>query len=194
MGLTNKLLNEKQKKRAEYYQKNKDKIKLYRKNHPEISKKSTAKWREKNRDYYLKQLRDHKKQVRKNTPYELQKKLDHERHIKYREKLSERRKKRRVEIRKEIFNLLGTKCINPFNIDHSDFEKNQYYLDCLQIDHVNNDGYLHRKHGRVSSSTYYLDILKAIQNGSKDYQLMCPTCNWLKKIQRKALPDTQTTP
>lgn len=51
----------------------------------------------------------------------------------------------------------------------------------LQIDHVKSNGYEELKKG----SPNYIGndgIIRRILNGEKDdYQLLCPTCNWLKR-------------
>ena len=91
-------------------------------------------------------------------------------------------KKRRMKIKLEIFELLGNKCVNPFNIDHSAFEHNLDYFYCLQIDHVKNDGAKERKQFSTMYQ-YYKFILEQIKSGSKNYQLLCPTCNWIKRFK-----------
>lgn len=77
--------------------------------------------------------------------------------------------------KEEIFQLLGNKCSNincPIPKDKMDNR-------CLQIDHVNNNGAKERK--IYSPSQLIIKILKEIKKGSKDYQLLCPYCNWLKR-------------
>jgi hypothetical protein len=90
-------------------------------------------------------------------------------------------KKRREQIRKEIFRLLGNKCSNP----------NCYVLGgctdprCLQIDHIkritSGPG---KTTGRISGpERYYKFILRQILLGSNDYQLLCANCNWIKRYE-----------
>jgi histidyl-tRNA synthetase len=83
------------------------------------------------------------------------------------------------KIIKEIKELLGNDCFNPYSINHSSFREHYLYLKILQIDHINGNGCAERKKSR--NLKYYNDILKAIKLGSKDYQLLCPTCNWMKR-------------
>jgi len=72
----------------------------------------------------------------------------------------------------EIFVLLGCKCIR---CGESDWR-------CLQIDHVKGGGQKERK--RFSCYFLYLNfVLKQIQSGSKDYQLLCANCNWKKRYE-----------
>jgi hypothetical protein len=54
-------------------------------------------------------------------------------------------------------------------------------LDCLHIDHVNGGGVRDRRirHNRLNA---YGAMIIEIIDGSKEYQLLCPTCNWIKKI------------
>jgi ribosomal protein L20A (L18A) len=81
------------------------------------------------------------------------------------------RRNHRRKIKLKIFKLIGNKCIKCGFSD----------IRILQIDHVNGNGYKERT---TSSTKYYRSILEKIQSGSKDYQLLCPNCNWLKRIEK----------
>ena len=81
------------------------------------------------------------------------------------------------KIRAEIHRLLGGKCCNPFNRNHGDFLDDPR---CLQVDHVNGNGYEER-HQFSSFYSYQKNILRKIKAGSKDYQLLCANCNWIKR-------------
>jgi hypothetical protein len=85
-------------------------------------------------------------------------------------------RKRRQEIKEQVFKLLGGKCV-----------KCGYVGVALQVDHVNGGGLKeiteHRKKG--NSYTYWKMIFKKIKNGSKDYQLLCANCNWEKYYNEK---------
>ena len=87
-----------------------------------------------------------------------------------------------AEARKEIIRLLGSKCSNPncrwLNLDGS--------LGCtderlLQVDHVDDDGYLDRK--KLGRSCRWVRVLDRIRKGSRKYQLLCACCNWLKRYE-----------
>lgn len=80
-----------------------------------------------------------------------------------------------------IFELLGNKCSNPYKLNHGDFLIDSRVL---QIDHVNGQGTkeLHETKGR---STYYKKVYGKILNGSKEYQLLCANCNWIKNREKK---------
>lgn len=54
----------------------------------------------------------------------------------------------------------------------------------LQIDHVNGKGNEERR-TFTSPYQYYHIIYKRILESSEDYQLLCPYCNVLKRIERK---------
>ena len=57
----------------------------------------------------------------------------------------------------------------------------------LHIDHVADDGAEHRKRAfKKASREYYDEILQALREGSKQFQLLCPNCNRLKAIAAKA--------
>ena len=96
----------------------------------------------------------------------------------------DKNRKSQYKIRKEIFQLLGGRCANPFNLPHPDWCNDPR---CLQIDHVNGGG----KKERISFngySSYIKFILKEIKNGSKDYQLLCANCNWIKRHENNEIP------
>ena len=92
--------------------------------------------------------------------------------------------------RAEIVKLLGGKCVRCGFSDSR----------ALQIDHVYGSGRRHagRKHlkqmgkhgcrknsGIKNYSGYLHKILKEIKSGSKDYQLLCANCNWIKRAENK---------
>lgn len=52
----------------------------------------------------------------------------------------------------------------------------------LQVDHVNGNGH-REKIRRRSAILYYRDILIEVEQGSKEYQCLCPNCNWIKRIE-----------
>jgi hypothetical protein len=82
-----------------------------------------------------------------------------------------------IKIREEIFTLLGNQCSNPFNLEHGNFLTDKR---CLQIDHVNGNGLKERKIF-PSYSTFLKHVLEEITKGSREYQLLCANCNWIKR-------------
>jgi len=78
------------------------------------------------------------------------------------------------KIKNEIFDLLGGKCVVCGFSDRR----------ILQIDHVHGGG---KKEYRSFGFglVFLLVVLKKIQDGSKDYQLLCPNHNWLKRVENK---------
>lgn len=82
------------------------------------------------------------------------------------------------KIRVEIIELLGSKCSNPYNIDHGEFFA---FPECLQIDHINGGGFKEKKRVTNGGQEYYAFVLRQIKLGSKDYQLLCANCNWIKR-------------
>lgn len=80
------------------------------------------------------------------------------------------------KLRTEIIRLLGDKCVRCSYND----------IRALQIDHVYGGGrrkYSHGRHNRY----YYSTILKKISHGSKDYQLLCANCNWIKRFENNEI-------
>jgi hypothetical protein len=98
--------------------------------------------------------------------------LSRERQRIYNHKLKE-------NIKKELFTILGNKCNNCGFND----------IRILQIDHVNSDGAKERKFLKCHSGSieYFKMILEKVKQGSKDYQLLCPNCNWIKKVERNEI-------
>jgi len=88
-------------------------------------------------------------------------------------KNKEAKRRKRLAIRLEIISLLGEKCVK------CGYEKN---IRALQIDHVNNDGYIERRKLK-NSDRLYKHILKQVKNGSKNYQVLCANCNIIKKYK-----------
>lgn len=83
------------------------------------------------------------------------------------------------KVRDEIFKLLGNKCNNhDCPIPHVKLD-----VRALQIDHIKGSGNKHRKSFKCMRS-YYKKILKEIKSGSKNYQLLCVYCNWMKRYNQ----------
>jgi hypothetical protein len=80
--------------------------------------------------------------------------------------------------KKEVFDLLGNKCANP-NCLVPDGCKD---VRCLQIDHINGGG--KKELESTNRYSYYVMVQKKIKEGSKDYQLLCVNCNWIKRTER----------
>jgi hypothetical protein len=78
------------------------------------------------------------------------------------------------KVRNKIFELLGKKCVKCGFSD----------IRILQIDHIKGNG----KKQRKALKNYYRMLLKILEDltaGSKDYQILCPNCNWIKRIENK---------
>jgi hypothetical protein len=91
--------------------------------------------------------------------------------LKHIEKFRMRSKQRTDKRRKEILEILGNKCVRC-----------GYAGIALQIDHVNGGGSKERI--KDGSDKHYRLMLKRIQAGSKDYQLLCANCNWEKRHEK----------
>jgi len=102
-------------------------------------------------------------------------------HEKFPEKDREYHSQSLTKIRMKIIESLGKKCSNPKCLVPGRCTD----LRCLQIDHKNGLGSLERKTKRKSVFLYYKYILKEIEKGSKNYQILCANCNWIKKCERK---------
>lgn len=81
-------------------------------------------------------------------------------------------KKYRERIRYEVIKKLGGKC------NHCGYKE---YPEILQIDHVNGGGTKELR--KIGTQGVRLKIYKD-KNFEDEYQLLCPTCNWVKKLMR----------
>lgn len=92
-------------------------------------------------------------------------------------------RKRYEKTKQEIFDLLGNKCSNPNCLVPNGCTD----VRCLQIDHVHGGGRQEviKIMKKGCAITYYKMILEKIKLGSKDYQLLCANCNWIKRFEGK---------
>jgi len=87
-------------------------------------------------------------------------------------------RKYRLRLRMEILLLLGNKCSNPNCLVPNGCMDSR----CLQIDHVNGGGAKEIRKFHCGAS-FYLRVIDKIKSGSKDYQLLCANCNWIKRVE-----------
>jgi len=167
-----------------------DYIREWRSNHPNYMREYQRKYRadhleqcreyEQNRnkehrkEYIRKYCQTHRKQIRIRWKRYKERNLEKVRKI-----AREGARQRRKLVRLEIFSLLGNKCSNPNCLVPNGCSDSR----CLQIDHVRGGGSGNDKKARNRPSTFYLKILKEIKAGSKDYQLLCSNCNWIKRFE-----------
>jgi hypothetical protein len=85
----------------------------------------------------------------------------------------EKARKPYKRLRMRIFELLGAKCVRCGFND----------VRALQIDHINGGGTKEIKKIGGVNSKYYKYIIKKIESGSKDYQILCANCNWIKRSE-----------
>lgn len=79
----------------------------------------------------------------------------------------------RARVYQAILQGLGNKCLRCGFSDER----------ALQIDHVNNNGYQHRREYHGPTRAYYKNILENIASG--EYQLLCANCNWIKQYEKR---------
>lgn len=97
--------------------------------------------------------------------------------IENKERLRKLKKEKNIANKKEIFNHYGNSC-NCCGEDTPQF---------LTIDHINNDGYLHKKELNLSSGTcFYAWIIR--NKFPKGLQTLCMNCNFGKKINKGVCP------
>lgn len=54
-------------------------------------------------------------------------------------------------------------------------------VDCLSLDHINNDGYKHRKTSKLLGSRFYAYLAR--EGLPAEYQTLCMNCQWIKKAK-----------
>jgi hypothetical protein len=96
------------------------------------------------------------------------------------------------QIKMEIFHLLGDRCSNP----NCAVIGGMTDWRALQIDHVHGGGTKERRNIKTHTSSnlyyYYRHVLREIKSGSKDYQLLCCNCNWIKRWENKEFTQIKT--
>jgi len=83
-----------------------------------------------------------------------------------------------LKLKNEIFDLLGGKCNNPNCAVPNSMSDRR----CLQIDHIKGGGIKEMKRFKCYYS-YLRHVLNQIKAGSRDYQLLCANCNWIKRYE-----------
>lgn len=147
----------------------------WRKNNPEKVKKIQKRYYETHRKEQYERHKEYAKKYR-----EIHKESNREYRKQYWEQHKEienkKGKEKRLEIKNKIIELLGGKCSNPSClVPNGCLDKR-----CLQIDHIHGKGIKHRQE---IGSRYQEMILEEIKNNSKDYQLLCANCNWIKRFE-----------
>jgi polyribonucleotide nucleotidyltransferase len=136
----------------EYYSKNKDtKIREYLKENKEKINKQQKEYSCKN------EVKERRREIQKNYYYNNT------------EKRKDCINSYHKRLKDAIFDILGRKCV------HCGFSD----MRALQLDHVNGGGGKERKinNGQIR----YLMILKKLAEDSKEYQILCANCNWIKR-------------
>lgn len=88
-------------------------------------------------------------------------------------KMREYSRQKRAEVRESIHSMLGLKCARCGFDDPR----------ALQIDHVNGGGRQEQVQNRLGGLSRGKLILGKILAGSKEYQLLCANCNWIKRAE-----------
>lgn len=103
------------------------------------------------------------------------KEYDRQYRLKYREELNKQLKAYNFKKKKEVLQYYSNSlepvcnCCNETNIHF------------LTIDHINNDGYKHRKEEPSSKNIYYWLSKNKYPKG---FQVLCMNCNWGKSIHK----------
>lgn len=146
----------------EYYLKNRDKYIRYaieyNKSHPElqVARRQKPEAKEYQKNY-------HKEWVQKNNKH-------------FAGYMSQYIRKKRLEVIK----LLGSRCSN----ESCQIIGGCNDIRCLEIDHINNDGYIERK--KISGVSAYLYYLRNPDEAKRRLQILCSNCNKIKEHERLA--------
>lgn len=149
-----------------YYDKNKKLISERQKKYHSTEEFKT--WREDNRHKYKDKERA----------------LAREYYHRNKESIKVKMRSKRKELRAEIFQRLGSVCSSCGFSD----------IRALQVDHVNGGGNKLRKD--MGDIKHTKSILCSIIEGSKEYQILCANCNWIKRHTNKEIQiyEKLTTP
>jgi len=90
------------------------------------------------------------------------------------DKMYEERKQRALTLRQKLLDKFGKICVCC----------GENKMEFLTIDHINNDGFSHRKNKKTGKTMDHLIIWKdIIDNGNHDnFQTLCMNCNWAKNL------------
>ena len=139
----------------------------------------TLKYKGREKEYKSEWARQHRDDERRK--YEEDYRKHNREQINLNKRTSARNRCRKV--RNEIFRLLGNKCGNPnCPIPHEKMDKR-----CLHIDHIHGGGSSGKNKNGRCTVLWYRTLLEEINSGSKDYQLLCAYCNWLKRYTNKEI-------
>lgn len=90
---------------------------------------------------------------------------------------SERAKKYRKSTRERILDKYGRRCNNPAcQWLNADGTRGCTDTRCLQLDHIDGGG--NKERDELSGVGVYL---KALNDMTNSYQLLCANCNWIKR-------------
>ncbi len=169
----------------EWRAKNREKMRAWQRNYNALHRKKRAEqlreWRKKNPEKVLNESRKyralHLEKIRIYAKeYSRKKREDPE----FRKKERLANNKSRDKLKLKVFELLGGKCANPYDLHDKPFTD----VRCLQIDHV--DGirdsrdYSRNKDYR-GTYAFYKEVYQELLEGSKKYQCLCANCNWIKR-------------
>lgn len=91
----------------------------------------------------------------------------------YNHTLSQRFKKYRDEIRQNLLDILGNRCVK---CGFSDTR-------ALQFDHINGGGTIERKKKFRNTTTMSAYYIKHPEEARKNLQVLCANCNWIKRFE-----------
>jgi hypothetical protein len=114
------------------------------------------------KEYYRKYYLEHKEKYKR--PYVKRDKT----------KANEYQNRHSLKLKTEIFELLGNKCVRCGFTD----------IRALQIDHIHGKG-KQEINSFHNQRQYYKFVLSQIKSGSKNYQILCANCNWIKRRENK---------
>jgi len=159
--------------RHKFYEENKDQLMKEQKIWRESLRGKTWKseYQRKYREVHREHLCDISKKWRlKNRESYLKKQRDYSHTPEKREKV----RNEYLKLKTQVYNILGNKCANP----KCAVPGGMTDIRALQIDHINGGGVL--EHAAIHIRGIYRKII----NGSKDYQLLCASCNWIKRAEK----------
>jgi hypothetical protein len=122
-------------------------------------------------DEHRKWFREHARKTRANMSEEERQKRHRERYDKEKDRRREYARKQGESLRMTVLNHYGPVCVH---CGHTD-------TDVLTIDHIDNNGNIHRKGLPVDGKAIYRWLIE--HNFPAGFQVLCRNCNWKKHIK-----------
>jgi hypothetical protein len=102
------------------------------------------------------------------------------------EAMLEKGRRANRKLKEKLCKIYGNRCANPkCKWQNEDGSFGCTDIRILQLDHKQGNGNKSRE--GISSLQYYRRAIQVINK--KKYQMLCPNCNWVKRVENKEFPN-----